>query len=95
MDDQSERVVKLRYGAIIGIAEPGFNFKIPFVDTQAIREFGVAEGDAIKSRGVALKQNAQPITLTQAEKWNDVPPETMITGGAVPFLTPNASTGND
>ena len=31
--DQGERGVKLRYGAIVGIAEPGLNFKVPFVDS--------------------------------------------------------------
>jgi regulator of protease activity HflC (stomatin/prohibitin superfamily) len=31
--DQGERGVRLRYGAIVGVAEPGLNFKIPFVDT--------------------------------------------------------------
>jgi regulator of protease activity HflC (stomatin/prohibitin superfamily) len=31
--DQGERGVRLRYGAIVGVADPGLNFKIPFVDT--------------------------------------------------------------
>jgi len=56
---------------------------------------GVAEGDAIKSRGEALKQNAQLIALTQAEKWNGVLPTTMVPGGTVPFLNLKANTGGE
>ena len=31
--DQTERGVKLRYGAIIGTAQPGLGFKIPLIDS--------------------------------------------------------------
>ena len=31
--DQTERGVKLRYGAVIGTAQPGLGFKIPLIDT--------------------------------------------------------------
>ena len=64
-------------------------------EAEAIRVRGIAEGDAIKSRGEALKQNAQLIALTQAEKWNGVLPATMVPGGAVPFLNLKANTGNE
>jgi predicted kinase len=64
-------------------------------EAEAIRVRGVAEGDAIKSRGEALKQNAQLIALTQAEKWNGVLPTTMVPGGTVPFLNLKANTGTE
>src|SRR3954462_15835256 len=31
--DQTERGVRLRYGAIVGTAQPGLGFKIPLIDT--------------------------------------------------------------
>jgi regulator of protease activity HflC (stomatin/prohibitin superfamily) len=31
--DQTERGVKLRYGAVIGTAQPGLGFKLPLMDT--------------------------------------------------------------
>lgn len=64
-------------------------------DAESIRVRGVAEGDAIKSRGEALKQNAQLIALTQAEKWNGVLPTTMVPGGTVPFLNLKANNSTE
>ena len=31
--DQTERGVRLRYGAVIGTAQPGLGFKIPLMDS--------------------------------------------------------------
>ena len=31
--DQTERGVRLRYGAVVGTAQPGLGFKIPLIDT--------------------------------------------------------------
>jgi regulator of protease activity HflC (stomatin/prohibitin superfamily) len=31
--DQTERGVRLRFGAVIGTAQPGFGFKIPLIDS--------------------------------------------------------------
>src|SRR5215204_7744162 len=31
--DQTERGVKLRYGAVIGTAQPGLGFKVPLIDS--------------------------------------------------------------
>lgn len=53
---------------------------------EAIRLRGQAEADAISARGEALKQNANLIALTQAEKWNGELPTTMLPGGTVPML---------
>lgn len=61
---------------------------------EAIRVRGVAEADAIKARGEALRQNAELISLTQAEKWNGVLPTTMVPGASVPFLNLRANTNN-
>lgn len=30
--DQGERGIKLRYGAVVSVSEPGFHFKWPFID---------------------------------------------------------------
>ena len=31
--DQTERGVRLRYGAVIGTAQPGLGFKVPLIDS--------------------------------------------------------------
>src|SRR5260221_12749640 len=31
--DQTERGVRLRYGAVVGTAQPGLGFKIPLIDS--------------------------------------------------------------
>ena len=31
--DQTERGVRLRYGAVIGTAQPGLGFKLPLIDS--------------------------------------------------------------
>jgi hypothetical protein len=38
-----------------------------------------------------LAKNEQLIALTQAEKWDGRLPETMVPGGAVPFLNVTAN----
>jgi len=57
----------------------------------AIRLKGEAEAAAIKARADALAKNENLIALTTAEKWDGRLPETMLPGGAVPFLTLNTS----
>lgn len=59
--DQGERGVKLRYGAIVGIAEPGLNFKIPFVDT--VRTISVQNQSLVYERLEAYSKDQQPATL--------------------------------
>ncbi len=53
----------------------------------AIRLKGEAEADAIRARSKALSENPAIINLTQAERWDGKLPQTMVPGGAVPFLT--------
>jgi regulator of protease activity HflC (stomatin/prohibitin superfamily) len=53
----------------------------------AIRLRGSAEAAAIEARAKALAQNANLVTLVQAEKWDGKLPATMVPGGAVPMLT--------
>ena len=59
--DQGERGVKLRYGAIVGIAEPGLNFKIPFVDT--VRQISVQNQAIVYERVESYSKDQQPATL--------------------------------
>lgn len=53
---------------------------------EATRIRGEAEASAIKARGDALRQNADLVQLTLAEKWDGKLPETMVPGGSVPLI---------
>jgi len=53
---------------------------------EATRIRGEAEASAIKARGDALRQNADLVQLTLAEKWDGKLPDTMVPGGSVPLL---------
>lgn len=55
-------------------------------DADATRLAGEAEADAIKAKGAALRDNPTLIDLTAAERWNGALPQTMVPGGAVPFI---------
>jgi regulator of protease activity HflC (stomatin/prohibitin superfamily) len=55
-------------------------------DATATKLRGEAEGEAIRAKGDALKDNPALVMLTQAEKWNGVLPITMVPGGSVPML---------
>ncbi len=59
--DQGERGVKLRYGAIVGIAEPGLNFKVPFVDT--VQQVSVQNQTILYDRLESYSKDQQPATL--------------------------------
>lgn len=59
--DQGERGVKLRYGAIVGVADPGLNFKIPFVDT--VRQISVQNQAIVYEKVEAYSKDQQPATL--------------------------------
>lgn len=59
--DQGERGVQLRYGAIAGIAEPGLNFKLPFVDT--VKEVSVQNQTIIYESVESYSKDQQPATL--------------------------------
>ncbi len=59
--DQGERGVQLRYGAVVGIAEPGLNFKIPFVDT--VRHISVQNQAIVYERVESYSKDQQPATL--------------------------------
>ncbi len=53
---------------------------------QAIRLAGEAEGDAIRARGEALRENPSLVTLVTAEAWDGRLPTTMLPGTTVPFI---------
>jgi len=55
-------------------------------EAEAVRLRGEAEADAIRAKGAALRDNPSLIDLTAAEKWNGTLPQTMIPGGATPFI---------
>lgn len=59
--DQGERGVKLRYGAIVGIAEPGLNFKVPFVDT--VEHVSVQNLNILYDRVESYSKDQQPASL--------------------------------
>lgn len=55
-------------------------------EAKAITLRGDAEASAIKARGEALRANPEMVALTAAERWDGNLPQTMVPGGAVPFL---------
>ena len=59
--DQGERGVQLRYGAIAGIAEPGLNFKLPFIDT--VKEVSVQNQTIIYQSVESYSKDQQSATL--------------------------------
>ncbi|HMM67587.1 MAG TPA: SPFH domain-containing protein [Dokdonella sp.] len=59
--DQGERGVKLRYGAVVGIAEPGLNFKVPFVDT--VEHVSVQNLNILYDRVESYSKDQQPAAL--------------------------------
>jgi regulator of protease activity HflC (stomatin/prohibitin superfamily) len=59
--DQGERGVKLRYGKLVGIAEPGLNFKVPFVDT--VRHISVQNQSILYDKLESYSKDQQPATL--------------------------------
>lgn len=59
--DQGERAVILRTGAIIGVAEPGLNFKIPLLD--AVRYLSVQSRKVEYERIHTYSRDQQPAEL--------------------------------
>lgn len=55
-------------------------------EADRIKFIGTAEAFAIEARSKALGQNANLVTLMQAEKWNGVLPHTMVPGSALPMI---------
>ncbi len=55
-------------------------------EAYATEKRGIAEAKAIAARGKALHDNPELIRLITAEKWNGILPQTMVPGGAVPFV---------
>ncbi len=48
-----------------------------------------AEATSIRIQGEALRQNPELVSLRWVEKWNGQLPETMLSGGVVPFIDLN------
>jgi regulator of protease activity HflC (stomatin/prohibitin superfamily) len=56
-------------------------------NAKSIKLRGNAEAEAIQARGDALNKNPTLVSLVQAERWDGKLPQTMIPGGAVPFIS--------
>lgn len=59
--DQGERGVILRYGAIVGTAEPGLGFKLPLIDS--VVRISVQSKAAVYERMESYSRDQQPATM--------------------------------
>ncbi len=84
---QQEQAEAVKAKRIIDADAAAYEVKAA-ADAQAhqIEVQGQAQAAAIRARGDALKDNPSLIALTTAEKWDGKLPETMVPGGALPFL---------
>lgn len=84
---QQEQAEAVKAKRIIDADAAAYEVKAA-ADAQAhqIEVQGQAQAAAIRARGDALKDNPNLIALTTAEKWDGKLPETMVPGGALPFL---------
>ncbi len=55
-------------------------------DAYATRVAGEAQATAIRARAAALRENPNIVSLTTAERWNGVLPQTMLPGSTLPML---------
>ncbi|WP_207779335.1 prohibitin family protein [Zavarzinia aquatilis] len=55
-------------------------------EADALRLRGEAEADSIRAKGLAMKENPALIELIRAERWDGRLPQTMVPGGAMPFI---------
>ncbi|HTT70587.1 MAG TPA: prohibitin family protein [Anaeromyxobacteraceae bacterium] len=55
-------------------------------DATAVKLAGDAQAAAIRARSDALRDSPRLVELTAAEKWDGHLPQTMIPGGALPFI---------
>lgn len=53
----------------------------------ATRVRGDAEAQAIAAKGKALRDNPDLVALVEAERWDGKLPQTMVPGGATPFIS--------
>jgi regulator of protease activity HflC (stomatin/prohibitin superfamily) len=60
--DQGERGVILRYGAVVGTAEPGLGFKLPFVDS--VVKISVQSRAQVYENVSTYSRDQQPATIT-------------------------------
>ena len=70
--DQGERGVILRNGALIGIASPGLNFKIPIIDN--VVELSVQSHNYRFENMSTYSRDQQPANLTLSVNWR-IPPD--------------------
>ena len=53
---------------------------------ESARLLGEAEASAIRAKGSALRDNPALVALISAERWDGKLPQTMVPGGALPFV---------
>lgn len=64
-------------------------------EADALRLKGEAEAASIKAKAEAMSSNPQLIDLIRAERWDGSLPQTMVPGGALPFIDlENSGRGN-
>lgn len=71
--DQGERGVILRTGAVIGVAEPGLNFKLPLLDS--VRYLSVQSRKVSYEKIYAYSRDQQPAVLTLSINYRMNPAE--------------------
>lgn len=70
--DQTERGVILRNGAVVGTAEPGLSFKLPWIDS--VREISVASHARRYESMEAFSSDRQPVVMTVSVNFH-IPPD--------------------
>lgn len=54
---------------------------------EGVKAMGEAEATAIRAKGEALRDNPMLVGLISAERWDGKLPNTMVPGGAIPFVS--------
>lgn len=71
--DEKERGVILRNGALIGVAQPGLGFKIPFIDS--VRRISVQNHTTAYDKLQAYSRDQQTAELRVSVSWHVLPAE--------------------
>lgn len=83
--DAGDRAVILRNGAVAGVADPGLNFKVPFIDE--VVEFSLRTEKASYEDLASYSQDVQPANITLSVNWHINPSmvaETYLHYGTTP-----------
>jgi regulator of protease activity HflC (stomatin/prohibitin superfamily) len=90
VNTQQQNLEKERISAEIAVTQAKGRADSVVADAKAkaesVRLAGVAEATAIKAKGDALAANPSLVALISAERWDGKLPNTMVPGGATPFI---------